>query len=354
MKIIDAYIAKLLIRTILLALFVLVALFAFLSVIDQLEATGRGNYNVIKALQYVLLTTPRLAYEIFPIAAVIGGMTTLGIMSRDSELAVIRTSGVSRFRLAYALAKGGIVIIILTIVVGELIAPYSEQKAQHLRSVALTEQITLKSKYGFWSRDGLSFINIRKILPGDRMEDIYIYEFDKNNRLRASTYAKRAEYAEDQWILEDIEKTSLYEDHISIENLNRAAWESILDPDVINLVAIKPQYLTLWGLFDYIHYLKQNEQNSLQYEQALWAKLVNPYIIVFMIILSIPLVRSNSRITAIGQRVFIGCLAGIVFHLCNQIAGHLGVVYEINPALSVTFPALMLSAVVFWLLYRHA
>jgi len=58
MKIIDAYIAKLLIRTILLALFVLVALFAFLSVIDQLEATGRGNYNVIKALQYVLLTTP--------------------------------------------------------------------------------------------------------------------------------------------------------------------------------------------------------------------------------------------------------------------------------------------------------
>ncbi len=354
MKIIDAYIAKLLIRTILLALFVLVALFAFLSVIDQLEATGRGNYNVIKALQYVLLTTPRLAYEIFPIAAVIGGMTTLGIMSRDSELAVIRTSGVSRFRLAYALAKGGIVIIILTIVVGELIAPYREQKAQHLRSVALTEQITLKSKYGFWSRDGLSFINIRKILPGDRMEDIYIYEFDKNNRLRASTYAKRAEYAEDQWILEDIEKTSLYEDHISIENLNRAAWESILDPDVINLVAIKPQYLTLWGLFDYIHYLKQNEQNSLQYEQALWAKLVNPYIIVFMIILSIPLVRSNPRITAIGQRVFIGCLAGIVFHLCNQIAGHLGVVYEINPALSVTFPALMLSAVVFWLLYRHA
>jgi len=353
MKIIDAYIAKLLIRTILLALFVLVALFAFLSVIDQLEATGRGNYNVIKALQYVLLTTPRLAYEIFPIAAVIGGMTTLGIMSRDSELAVIRTSGVSRFRLAYALAKGGIVIIILNIVIGELIAPYSEQKAQHLRSVALTKQITLKSKYGFWSRDGLSFINIRKILPGDRMEDIYIYEFDKNYLLRTSTYAKYAKYDKDQWILEDIEKTSLHEDHVSIENINRAAWESILDPDVINLVTIKPQYLTLWGLFDYIHYLKQNEQNSLQYEQALWAKLVNPFIIVFMIILSIPLVRSNSRTIVVGQRVFIGCLAGIIFHLCNQIAGHLGVVYEINPALSATFPAMLLSAMVFWLLHRH-
>ena len=354
MKIIDNYITGQIIKTVLLALLVLVAFFAFLSVIDQLEATGRGNYTVLKALQYVFLTTPRLAYELFPIAAVIGGMTVLGLMCRDSELAVIRTSGVSRNRLALSMTKGGLVIIILTIIIGELIAPFCEQKAQHLRSVALTEQITLKSKYGFWSRDGLSFINIRTILPGDRMEEIYIYEFDKNNILRASTYAKHAQYDKDQWILEDIERTNIYKDRISIEKISRAAWESLLDPDVINLVTIKPQYLTLWGLYNYIRYLKKNEQNSLQYEQALWSKLVNPFIIIFMIILAIPLVKSNSRTTAVGQRIFIGCLAGIGFHLLNQTAGQLGVVYEINPAVSVTLPVIFLSMVVFWLINRHA
>ena len=354
MKIIDRYIAVTLIKMILIALFVLVSLFAFLAIIDQLEATGRGNYTVLKALQYVLLIVPQLAYELFPIAAVIGAMTTLGLMARDSELAIIRTSGVSRIRLAYSMTKGGIIIIFLTIIIGEFITPYSQQTAQQLRSVALTEQIALKTKYGFWSRDGLSYINIRKILPGDRVEDIYIYEFDDSNRLRSSIFARSARYIDEQWILEDIEQTQLNYDQVSITHLKKAAWESLLNPDVINLVTIKPQYLTLWGLLDYIDYLEQNDQNSLLYQQALWSKIVNPLVIIIMIILAIPFVHSHSRTTAIGQRVFIGCLIGIIFHLCNQIAGQLGVVFTIHPAVSATLPALLLVSVTLWLMYRHA
>jgi lipopolysaccharide export system permease protein len=353
MRIIDRYIASLLLKTTFIALLVIVALFAFLSIIDQLEATGRGDYDTFKALQYVMLTIPRLAYELLPIAAVIGGMTTLGIMSRNSELAVIRTSGISRFRLAYAMGKGGIYIILVAIIIGEFIAPYSEQKAQHLRSVALTEQITLKSKHGFWSRDGLSFINIRKILPGDRVEDIYIYEFDNTNRLRTSIHAKYAEYVNKQWLLEGIEQTIIQDKQVSIEWLEQAAWDSLLNPDVINLVTIKPQYLTFWDLFNYISYLKKNQQNSMRYEQALWRKFINPFSIILMIILAIPLVKSNSRMMAIGQRVFIGCLAGIVFHLLNQIAGQLGVVYAINPAVSVISPTILLAILTIWLLRRY-
>jgi lipopolysaccharide export system permease protein len=353
MRIIDRYIAMFLLRTTLMALFVLVSLFAFLSLIDQLEETGRGNYNVIKAIEYVCLTVPRLAYEIFPIAAVIGSMASLGILSSNNELAIIRTSGVSSFRLAYSMCKGGILIIIIAIVVGEFIAPYSEQTAQHLRSVALTEQITLKTKYGFWSRDGQSFINIRKILPGDRVEDIYIYEFDDMHRLRTSTYAKRAEYVNEQWLMEDIEQTSIQDDYVSIKLLKKAAWESLLNPEIINLVTIKPQYLTFRGLFDYIKYLKTNGQNSTHYEQALWAKITNPFSIIIMIIFAIPLVKSNSRTIAIGQRVFVGCLIGIGFHICNQVTGQFGIVYGVNPALSVTSPTIFLAVITFWLLRRH-
>ncbi|MEE9552309.1 MAG: LPS export ABC transporter permease LptG [Gammaproteobacteria bacterium] len=353
MRIIDRYIALALLRTTLLALFVLVSVFVFLSLIDQLEATGRGNYDVIKAIEYVCLTVPRLAYEIFPIAAIIGSMATLGILSSNNELAVIRTSGVSSFRLAYSMCKGGILIIVIAIVVGEFIAPYSEQTAQHLRSVALTEQITLKTKYGFWSRDGQSFINIRKILPGDRVEDIYIYEFDDIHRLRTSIYAKRAEYVNEQWLMEDIEQTNIQDNQVSIKHLKRAAWASLLNPEVISLVMIKPQYLTLKGLFDHIKYLKTNGQNSVRYEQALWAKIISPFTIIVMVMFAIPLVQSNSRMVAIGQRVFIGCMIGIIFHMCNQIAGQLGIVYDINPAFSVTSPTILLALVTFWLLRRH-
>lgn len=341
MKIYERYIMRILVQSTLIALLVLLGIFAFFSLIDQLEETGRGNYGVWQAIQYVVLTLPHLAYELFPIACVIGSMAMLGQLSHYSELAVLRTSGLSRRKLVTAMCKGGLVLILLAAIIGELIAPTAEQTAQHRRSVALTEQITLKSQYGFWSRDGQSFINIRKILPGNRVEKIYIYEFDSNNELRVSTFARSAEYVDDQWLLRDMQQTRISDEGLERRELSLASWDSLLNPDVINLVTIKPRYLSLWGLLDYIGYLDANEQNSMLYRQALWFKIVKPFAILLMILVAVPLVKTESRNAGIGQRVLWGCVIGIVFHILTQVSGHLGVVYQFNPAVSMFLPVIL-------------
>jgi lipopolysaccharide export system permease protein len=134
--------------------------------------------------------------------------------------------------------------------------------------------------------------------------------------------------------------------------MNLATWEALLNPDVINLILVKPQFMSFIGLYDYISYLKINGQNSLLYEQALWSKIINPFAIIVMVLIAIPMVKSYSRKTAIGQRVSLGCLIGIIFHIINQIAGNMGIVYSINPALSVTFPTLFMLGVIIWLLRK--
>jgi len=353
MKILDRYISVILLKTTGLALLVLLALFAVLLLIDQLGDVGHGNYDVIKVIEYVFLTLPRLTCDLMPVAAVIGGTTTLGILAHNSELVIIHTAGVSRTRLALSMMKGGLLIVLAALLVGELLAPYSEHAAQQMRSLALTEQIALNTGNGFWSRDGSSFINIRKILPGDQVEDIYIYEFDAEDRLRTSTYARRGRYVNDQWILEDIEQSVIENEKVTRKDLKLAAWESLLNPGVINLVTIKPDYLTLWELLEYIGYLKQNEQNSQRYVQALWSKLVSPFTILTLIVLAVPLVRSGSRTVAVGQRVFVGCLAGLIFHVANQISRQMGMVYSINAAVSATLPTLVVVSITVWLLRRE-
>jgi len=352
MKILDRYIAVSLIKITLLALFSLVLLFSFLAMVDQLDETGRGNYGVLQALTFVLLTVPRLSFELFPIAAVIGSMTTLGMFAKSSELAVIRTSGVSQLRFAWSLCKGTVVLVFLSLLAGEIVSPYTEETAQQMRSVALSGQITLKTKYGFWSRDGQSFINIRKILPGDKVEGIYIYEFDDDDKLRTSTFARRAEYKDEHWMLEDIRQTEISDEGVSVNKMDHATWEALLNPDVINLIIIKPQFLSFIGLYDYISYLKVNGQSSVIYEQAIWSKIINPLTILAMVLIAIPMVKTYSRMTGIGQRVSLGCLVGIIFHIISQIAGHMGIVYNFNPALSVTFPTFLMLGVIIWLLRR--
>ncbi len=354
MKIIDRYIMVTLIKAATVAMVTFLAITAFLTLIDELGDTGRGNYTTITAIQYVLLVLPRVAYELFPIAAVIGAMATLGILSHNSELVILRTSGVSLVRLAWSLTKGGLLIVLAAVLVGEFVAPVSEQTAQQLRAIAMSEQITLKTRNGFWSRDGDNFINIRKILPGNRIEDIYVYEFDSNNNLKSSTYAQRAEYIEDRWQLENIEKSYLTRTGVTQEVQKTESWDALLNPELINLVTIRPQYLTLLELYRYIEYLKSNSQNSLQYQQALWSKLIQPVTIIALILLALPLVKSDSRSISVSQRVLMGSLIGIAFHLFNQIAAQMGVVYSINSIVSATVPTLVVLAITFYMMRRSA
>ena len=352
MKIIRRYISVNLVTLTLVALFALVALFSFFAIIDQLEETGRGSYGIPQALFYVLLTTPRLAYELFPIAAVIGSMTSLGMLAQTSELAVIRTSGISRLMLARGLLRPCVILVVLGIVIGEVIAPPCESYAKQLRSLAITKQIVLKSQYGVWTRDGNSYINIRKMLPGNRVERLYIYEFDRDNRLRNTVNAASGEYRQGEWLLTDVNQTSISSRGVTRKHIERASWKSSFKPEMAEFVLIKPQYMSLWELFGYIRYLKHNAQETLPYEQAFWSKLIRPFTIAAMILLAIPMVNCNSRFTAVGQRVFVGALTGILFHIADQTAGHLGMVYDINPALTVTFPTLMLLGVIGYLLYE--
>lgn len=353
LEILQRYLTVNLVKTTSLALIVLVGVSSFLALIDQLEDARAEDYGILQVLVYVLLIIPRLAYELTPIAAMIGSMATLGLLARNGELDVIRTSGVSKYSLATLMGKSALIIALFSIFIGEFVAPASEKKAQGQRAVALAEQVSTQTKYGFWARDGDSFINIRKILPGNRVEEIYIYEFDSQARLRSSIYAKSAEYAESEWRLEGIEKTTIDEAGVKREEYKKATWESLLDPEMINLAVTRPQYLTAWGLYNYIRFLQLNAQDTVRYEQAFYGKLIKPFTIVAMIILSIPLVKGCGESIAVGQHVFTGALIGIIFYFCGSAFSHVSVVYGIHPFISAAAPTLALFIILGRLLIGH-
>jgi len=333
---------------------IFIALSAFLTLIDELGDTGRGSYTTLVAVEYTFLVMPRVAYELFPIVAVIAAMATLGILSSNSELVILRTSGVSLLRISWSLIRGGILIALLAVLVGEYVVPICEQTAQQLRSVAISDQIAIKTRNGFWSRDGDNFINIRRVLPGDQVEDIYVYEFDDQNNLASATYAKRANYMGESWNLEEIQKSIISRSGVEIRKHVEQNWTTLLNPELINLITIKPRYLTLRELYKYINYLKENNQNTLQYQQALFSKLVRPVTIVVLILLAVPLVKSDTRSISVSQRVFVGSVIGIAFHLFNQIAAQMGVVYAINPLISAAVPTVAVLALTLWLIKRSA
>lgn len=342
MKIVDRYIARAVISACLTVLLVLLAIFAFFAFIEELEDIGRGTYSVLTAAAVVGLKLPRLAYDLFPIAALIGCLLGLGALEERNEIAVVRIAGVSKLRVIFSVMKAGFILVVIAVLIGEVVFPPAEQLAREMRGLALDNRQASRSDFGYWARDGQSFIHIREVLPEAGFNDISIYEFDQQKRLLAATRAASAEFSNNTWALSDIKQTR-FEDSLPLAmHVEQAAWDSILDPDLIGMVSVRPENLSLFALIRYVDFAQKNGQSPQRFEHAMWVKLGYPLATGVMVLLAIPLVMRSSRNVTMGRRILVGALIGLGFHVLNQASGHLGVVFGMAPFVSALGPTLVL------------
>lgn len=352
MRVLDRYIGTSVLLSIFITLVILVVLVGFVTLMDELGSVGTGDYTTADVFYYVLLILPRRAYEVFPMAVLLGSLVGLGGLANNSELVAMRAAGVSLARIIVSVLKAGILAMLVVLVIGEAIAPNTEQYAERMRASKMSQQITLKSKHGFWARDGGSFVNIRQILPGSQLRDIYIYEFSQERELQVSTHADFAQYQEGRWLLRGISQTRFLTDGVESRSLDEATWDSLLNPNILNVVVVRPTMLPVWGLYQYIDFMHANGQEATIYEVAFWSKVIMPLITLVMVFLAVPFVFGVLRSVGIGQRIFAGSLLGLAFFLLNKVLGHMAVVYSLNPLFAAAVPGLLFLGIGFWFVRR--
>ncbi|MGF1527064.1 MAG: LptF/LptG family permease, partial [Candidatus Competibacterales bacterium] len=109
MTLISRYIAAQVLQKGFWVLLGLLAVFALLELAEQMEDVGRGDYQLTDALLYVVLTLPRRALELWPVAVLVGGSIALGSMAACGELTALRGAGVSAKRLVGGMLATGLV-----------------------------------------------------------------------------------------------------------------------------------------------------------------------------------------------------------------------------------------------------
>jgi lipopolysaccharide export system permease protein len=325
MKTLRRYLAVEIVAATALVFAALVMLFAFFDLVEQIKDLGRGAYTMRRIIVYVLLSVPDHIYELFPIAALIGTLFALAQLVAGSEYTVMRTSGVSTARFALTLAAIGLIFAALTFVFGEFIAPPAEQLAQRVRSQAITGLVAQEFRSGLWIKDDRSFINVIEVLPDATLQGVRIYEFDDEYRLRSISYARRGAYQSDRrWLLREVTQTRFEGMKTAVQDITEASWQSVLDPDLLNVLLVKPEQMSAWSLYSYAHHLKENRQRALRYEIALWVKLTYPLAVLVMMVLALPFAHFHGRQAGVGAKIFAGIMLGIAFHFLNRLFSHLG------------------------------
>lgn len=351
----ERYLSISVLRAVLIALLVFMSLLIFLGFVDEMDEVGKGRFTTLDAFLVALLSAPRYSFEVFPVAALFGGLLGLGGLARHGELVAMRAMGMSPLQIALALVKAGVLLMLAVFLIGEVLAPVSEAYAQRMKVEKQQEKITFRSEYGFWARDGDAFVNIRDILPDGRLEEISIYEFDRNKRLTLATTAASAQHRDGRWVLSDIHQRRLLADRVENRRLAEASWSSLLDPALLSLVVVKPNMLPVWGLRDYINFMRANGQNPGLYEMAFWSKVSTPLASMALLLFALPFVLGSPRAGAgAGQQMLFGAMAGAVFFLVSRGFSFGAVAYDFSPLLASMLPPLLFLAGAWWLGRRYS
>ncbi|MGX2039917.1 LPS export ABC transporter permease LptG [Methylocaldum sp. MU1018] len=342
MKTLGRYIAGEVIKGSLIAVLILLVLLNFFTFADELGDLGQGNYGLASILQYLTLTSPRNFYELMPSAALVGSLVTLGALANNRELVAMQAAGASRLRIIVAVLGGGMMLVFISVGIGEYVAPVAERAAHTLKATALQKQVASRTRYGFWVRDGDVFINIRQIERPESLGDINIFKLgEEAQRLHSATHADKAVYDGKQWRLDNIRESRMLVDQIVTEQKAYADWSSVLAPNLLNAFVISPENLSAFELARYIHYLKENGQQSATVELAFWGRIVNPAVTLVMLLVAAPFVLPVRRGVGMGQRIVVGVVIGLGFYLFDRTFGHLGLIYEMNPVFAAFFPTLL-------------
>lgn len=345
MRTLDRYLAHEVLKASLLAVLALTALDAFFGLIVELEDIGRHHYGLADAFAYVGMTLPRRVMEVLPTAALIGCLLGLGGMAARSELVAVRAAGVSVGRIAWGVAKAGLVLVIAAALLGELVAPWSETLATNLRTTAQRDVDATHASQGVWLRDGSDYVHIGYVYPDGELVNVSLYAFDASRRLTESASARRATFGEGHWTLHDATRSRLAADGVVSDQQARIERPTLLDPELVQVVMLKPENLTASALSRYVAYVESLGEDPRRYRQAFWAKLAAPLQGLVMLLVGLPFAFGSARNTPLGKRLVIGIVVGLLFLLVSRLFSQAGHAFDLQPAVAALLPSLLFLAV---------
>ncbi len=350
MRIIDRYLGIQVVLGLGIATAILLPLFGFLDLLDQLDDVGRGTYRVTDAFLHTALLLPRRFIQLAPFIALLGNVIALGRLAVASELTAMRASGVSPVRISIAsLAVGGILLLFIA-VLDQFVAPQLQQKALSTRAAALEKSAALGRNLGIWTRNERNILRVGEMMHAGRAADIELMHFDDQGILLTYTYAKYADFIEsDVWELKEATIKTFIGNRIESVSMDSMRWRSFLNPDDIATLTKSPESLSPIELFLHVRFLRATGQEARAYALALWRKIGGALTTIAMLLLSIPFVFGSVR-TGLGSRLVFATMLGISVYLFDQIIANTGLLLHLNPAFIALSPGLLLIGVAgFWL-----
>ncbi|PWT83871.1 MAG: hypothetical protein C5B57_05950 [Blastocatellia bacterium] len=362
-RLLDLYVARQYLRIFGLALVGLLGLFYISTFMDLADKLFRGTATTGMLLRYFYFATPQFIYYIIPMAALVATLVVIGLLTKNSELIVMRACGVSLYRsvlplILFAIAFSGILFQLQ-----ERVLANTNRKAEALRHVIRgfpAQTFDVLERQWIVGSEG-DLYHYQYFDPRDnRFSRLTIFDIDSQSwGLASLTYANEAAPASDDVAADN--GISMWQARqgwvrqFSGQRRSGVRTVASYSPFATRTVQLEvPSYfksdtpdadrMTYGQLKRYIVQLRLSGFHVVPYMVQLQRKVAFPFVTLIMTLLAVPLAVTIGRSGAL-YGIGVALVLAIVYWMTLSVFGAVGAGGLISPVLAAWAPNILFSAV---------
>jgi LPS export ABC transporter permease LptG/LPS export ABC transporter permease LptF len=351
LKLLDWYVSTLFVRVLALTFFGLLGIFYISTFIDLSDKLFKGTTTGATLLQYFYYATPQFVFYIIPLSVLITAMVAIGILTKNSELVVMKACGISLYRAAAPLLLFAVLASGLMFVLQEQVLAYANRRAESIRHVirgGSPRTFDVVNRKWLVGRDGdiynYLFYDPRRL----ELNGLSVFTFRSPSVLSTRTYVNHATWAPDegraQWRGTDgwVREFGPNGDSKVFATFPGRQLE-LEPPDYFATESPDADRMTYAQLRRYIADLSASGFNVVPQTVALHRKVSFPFVTLIMTLIAVPFAVTTGRRGAL-YGIAVGIVLAVVYWLTINAFGAIGSAGMLAPMLAAWAPNLIFGA----------
>ena len=340
-NLLDRYVGRQYLKIMMLSFVGLLGIFYIATFVDLADKLFKGEASALLVFEYFWYATPQFVSYVLPISALVATLVTVGMLTKSSELTVMKACGISLYRVSLPLLLFSLLWSGVLFAMGESFLADANRRAEAIRHVirgGSPRTLDVLNRKWIVSQDGAIYHYVH--FDPDRVElnGLTTYRFpDDDWRLAERTYATQVVF-DDGWQGHDVWVRAFGADPDSgtFERFPHREFH-IEPPDYFATARPDAERMSYQELDRYIDDLKASGVDVVALRVELERKLSFPFVTLILTLIAVPFaVTSGSHGAMYG--VGIGIVLAMSYWIVISIFAAIGSAGLLTPVLAAWAP----------------
>jgi LPS export ABC transporter permease LptF/LPS export ABC transporter permease LptG len=356
----DGYIARQYGGILAMTIVGLLGLFYISTFIDKSDKLFKGQITVATLLEFLFWSTPQFLTYIIALGVLLSGLVTIGLLTKNSELIVMRACGISLYRTAMPMVAFAAIAGAVLLGMQEQILSTANRRADqldHLIRTGSPQTFGVLNRKWIVGRGGevyhYQYYDPRRL----ELHGLSIFEFDRDDhRLTRRRYVQKAQYTADyrpdadpQWLLD----RGWQREFGPGAQVKFTRFDNVVQrfepAEYFVTEAREPELMNFQQLRVYIDELRASGYDVLEHEVGLHRKIAFPFVTLVMTLIAVPFAVTTGRRGAM-YGIGVGIVLALIYWVMISVFAALGASGVLDPMLAAWAPNLVFGAAAAYLL----